>query len=123
MKLDPSEIGFAYNFGNSDVATDILDNYWSNGQSKHGNGYGEEDDSQDVKFGKGLADPDELEDDKGKAKATQPVRTRVSCTPVERVESVLKLLHRSLLPTQRSRNSRLWAWILVSKKAYISRQR
>lgn len=81
MKLDPSEIGFAYNFGNSDVATDILDNYWSTGQPKHGhgngNGYDDEDDSQDVKFGKGLADTTE-EDDKGKVKATQPVRTRVS---------------------------------------------
>lgn len=87
MKLDPSEIGFAYNFGNSDVATDILDNYWSNSQSKHGNGYGEDDDSQDVKFGKGLADPSEMEDDKGKVKATQPVRTRVSITSVREMVS------------------------------------
>ncbi|KAI5453371.1 ATP-dependent DNA helicase II subunit 1 [Naganishia albida] len=86
VKLDPSEIGFAYNFGNSDVATDILDNYWSTGQPKHGhgngNGYDDEDDSQDVKFGKGLADTTE-EDDKGKVKATQPVRTRVTFTNAE----------------------------------------
>jgi hypothetical protein len=86
VKLDPSEIGFAYNFGNSDVATDILDNYWSTGKSQHGNGngnaYDDEDDLQDVKFGQGLAESSD-EDDKGKAKATQPVRTRVSTTPMQ----------------------------------------
>lgn len=74
-KLDPSEIGYAYNFGTSDVATDVLDNYWATGEPLEVLAE-EHEELEDVKLGKGLADSDTL-DVKGKPRA-QPIRTRVS---------------------------------------------
>ncbi|KAJ9122348.1 hypothetical protein QFC22_001769 [Naganishia vaughanmartiniae] len=77
IKLDPGQIGYAYNFGKSDVATDILDNYWSEGLSKHRE-VEEDRGPEHAKFGKGLGDADESMDDKKKVNGKQPIRTRVS---------------------------------------------
>lgn len=82
IKLDTAEIGYAYNFGKSDVATDILDNYWSGGLSKHRNVENDEG-PEYARFGKGLEDVDESMHDKAKVNRKQPIRTRVTFTNAE----------------------------------------
>ena len=74
-KLDSSEIGYAYNFGTSDVATDVLDNYWATGEPLKVM-EGENDEMEESKLGKGMTDSHFM-DVKGKPPA-RPIRTRVS---------------------------------------------
>lgn len=88
IKLDPGEIGYAYNFGKSDVATDILDNYWSEGLLKHRD-VDDAEGPEDARFGKGLEDVDEPIDEKKQVNGKQPIRTRVSCSPKCRERSLI----------------------------------
>jgi hypothetical protein len=89
IKLDTAEIGYAYNFGKSDVATDILDNYWSGGLSKHRNVENDEGPKY-ARFGKGLEDVDESMHDKAKVNSKQPIRTRVSLPAAYREHSLIR---------------------------------
>lgn len=67
--LDPSEIGYAYSFGKSDVGTNLADNYWARLNSRDSEGEGSEEQGQ--------------HGSDGDRKAQGTIRTRITFTDAE----------------------------------------
>ncbi|KAJ9102284.1 hypothetical protein QFC19_004832 [Naganishia cerealis] len=124
VKLDPTEIGYAYSFGKSDVATDILDNYWSEGLSAHRDVVDDEG-PEDAKFGKGLGDLDDSMDDKGKIDVKQPIRTRAYAGSTRTFSALLKACldkkkHALALVVTRKNSTPVFACLIPQAESFDS---